>query len=92
MYIPNIQGPAEVRPACVVGRVRACLARDGQRFEHFTWNVMWCGGVLECDMLCYRTTECDIVMLWFCNKKGVLFVPDLVHGSLISLNKRIILS
>ena len=32
----NMQGPAEVLPLSVVGRVYECLTQDRQQFEHFT--------------------------------------------------------
>ena len=31
-----IQGPAEVTPLSVIGRVRECLTQEGQQFENFT--------------------------------------------------------
>ena len=46
----SIQGPAEVTPLSVVGRVRECLTREGQQFEHFT-------------KISYGVLESDIVML-----------------------------
>ena len=38
----NVQGLAEVLPTSVAGGARECLARDGQQFEHFTYNVIHC--------------------------------------------------
>ena len=37
-----IHGPEKVTPLSVVRRVRECPALDGQQFEHFTYNVIWC--------------------------------------------------
>ena len=61
----------------VVGRVRECLAWEGQQFEHFTKNVIWCAWV----WYCYVTElhAYDFVIKDVAIKNRALFVPDSVY-------------
>ena len=68
--------------ACLnaVGRVRECLTRDRQQFEHFTYNVTWCAW-----MWCCCVTEWhayDFVTKYFVIKRAIICARPCIFENL----------